>query len=152
MVSCDYEELFKILNAHKIKYLVVGAHAVIYYTQPRFTKDLDIWVPPELNKPEAVYKALKQFGVPLRQVSVKDFTDTDMILQIGVSPIRVDILMSVEGISGLEAWKNKMKTRYGKTRIWILGRGDLIKTKVRAGRLQDRLDLKKLSTTRQKKK
>jgi len=83
--------------------------------------------------------------VPLRQISVQDFTGKDMILQIGIAPVRVDILMTVGGISCLEAWGNRTKTRYGKTRIWILGRDDLIKTKIRAGRLQDRLDLKKLS-------
>ena len=60
MVSRDYEELFKGLNAHKLKYLVVGAHAVIFYTQPRFTKDLDIWIPFDLNQPEAVYGALME--------------------------------------------------------------------------------------------
>ena len=99
MVSRDYEELFKALNAYKIKYLVVGAHAVIFYTEPRFTKDLDIWIPADLNRPEQVYKALREFGAPLRQISVQDFADKKMILQIGVAPIRVDILMNIEGIS-----------------------------------------------------
>ena len=144
MISRDYEELFKILNAHKIKYLVVGAHAVIFYTEPRFTKDIDIWIPPDLNLPEKVYAALKEFRAPLRQISVRDFANKKMILQIGVAPIRVDILMAVEGVSGKEAWKNRVKSRYGKARIWILEKGDLIEAKKKAGRLQDRLDLKKL--------
>ena len=49
MVSQDYEELFSTLNTYKIKFLVVGAHAVAFYAQPRFTKDLDVWVPMALN-------------------------------------------------------------------------------------------------------
>ncbi len=148
MVSRDYEELFKVLNAHKVKYLVVGAHAVIFYTEPRFTKDLDIWVPFDLNRPEKIYEALKEFGAPLRQISTQDFSEKNMILQIGIAPIRVDIMMDIEGISSQEAWKNRVKSHYGRARIWILGKNDLIETKKRAGRPQDQLDLKKLTKSR----
>ena len=151
MLSRDYEELFKILNAHKIKYLVVGAHAVIFYTEPRFTKDLDLWIPYDLNQPEKVHEALKKFGAPLRQISPQDFSDKKMILQIGVAPIRVDILMDVEGVSSQEAWKNRVKSHYGRARIWLLEKKDLIETKKKAGRPQDQLDLKKLMDSRHKK-
>ena len=131
MVSRDYEELFKVLNAHKLKYLVVGAHAVIFYTEPRFTKDLDIWIPCDLNRPETVYEALKEFGAPLRQISKQDFADKKMILQIGVAPIRVDILMDIDGVSSQRAWKNRVKSHYGRARIWILEKNDLMKSKKR---------------------
>ena len=145
MVSRDYEELFKVLNAHKVKYLVVGAHAVIFYTAPRFTKDIDIWIPHDLNLPEEVYAAFKKFGAPLRKISAQDFADKKMILQIGVAPVRVDILMDVKGISSKQAWENRVKSRYGKTRVWILEKADLIKAKKKAGRPQDKLDLEKLT-------
>ncbi len=151
MVSRDYEDLFKTLNGHKVKYLVVGAHAVIFYTEPRFTKDIDIWIPSELNHPKNVYKALKEFGAPLRQISIEDFLDKKMILQIGVAPIRVDILMNIEGVPIELAWKNRVKAYYGKTPISILGIEDLIRTKKKAGRPQDDLDLKKLISRRKKK-
>ena len=70
--SSDFEDLFKTLNAHRIRYLVVGAHAVMHYATPRFTKDLDIWVPPSLNNPARVFEALADFGVPLEGVSPAD--------------------------------------------------------------------------------
>ncbi|MCM8775246.1 MAG: nucleotidyltransferase [Candidatus Omnitrophica bacterium] len=144
MVSRDYEELFNILNGHKVKYLVIGAHAVIFYTEPRFTKDIDIWIPPELNQPERVYQALKTFGAPLIDVAVEDFDNKRMILQIGIAPVRVDILMHVKGVSAWTAWKNRVRSQYGKTTIQILGLKDLIKVKKKSGRPQDRLDLEKL--------
>ena len=71
-----------------------------------------------------------------------------MILQIGVAPIRVDILMDIEGVSSQLAWKNRVKSHYGRARIWILEKNDLIETKKKAGRPQDQLDLKKLITRR----
>ena len=136
--------LFSTLNAYKIKYLVVGAHAVVFYTQPRFTKDLDVWVPTELNDSQRVYDALKAYGAPLRGLTPKSFTKPGIILQIGVAPVRVDIMTDVPGVGVEEAWKSRVKSRYGKTSIHVLGLPELIKTKQASGRPQDKLDLTKL--------
>lgn len=143
MVSEDYEDLFKILNAYKIKYLIVGAHAVMFYSEPRFTKDMDVWIPGSLNDPKRVHKALSTFA-PLKGLKPSDFRDPDLILQIGLAPVRVDILGSLLDVSAEEAWRNRKRSRYGKTPIHILGLKELIKTKKAVGRPQDHLDLIRL--------
>lgn len=143
MVSKDYEDLFKILNASKIKYLVVGAHAVMFYSEPRFTKDMDVLIPASLNDPKRVYQALTHF-TPLKGLKPKDFQDPNLILQIGLAPVRVDILNSLLDVSADEAWKHRRRSRYGKTPIPILGLKELIKTKKATGRPQDNLDLARL--------
>lgn len=139
-VPSDYEDLFKILNACRIKYLVVGAYAVMYYAEPRFTKDIDIWVIPQMNDTGKIYEALKKFGAPMRGIKPEDFNDRRMILQIGVAPVRVDILLDIPGVSFQTAWKNKRKIRYGRTPVYILGKNDLIAAKKKAGRPQDKID------------
>ncbi len=144
MVSSDYEELFSTLNAYKIKYLVIGAHAVAFYAQPRFTKDLDVWIPAALNNSQRIYDALKAYGAPLRDLTPQSFVDPGMILQIGVAPVRVDIMTEVLGVTAQDAWKRRKKTRYGRTAIHVLGLSDLIKAKQASGRPQDKLDLAKL--------
>ena len=145
MLSSDYEDLFSTLNAHKVKYLVVGAHAVMFYSEPRFTKDMDVWVPIALNDPRRIFAALKAYGAPLKGLVPEDFRDPAMFLQIGVAPVRVDILGSLPGVTAEEAWKHRKRSRYGKTPINILGLAELIKAKQTAARPQDKLDLKKLS-------
>jgi len=148
VISSDYEDLFSTLNAHKIKYLVAGAHAVMFYSEPRFTKDLDVWIPAALNDPQRVYRALKVYGVPLKGIAARDFQDPTMILQIGVAPIRIDILVEMSGVSVQEAWKHRRRSRYGKAAINILGLKELIQAKQAAGRPQDKLDLAKLRKRR----
>lgn len=143
-VCRDYEDLFKSLNAHNIKYLVVGAEAVIYYTEPRYTKDIDVLIPHDLNDPEKIYQALKEFGIPLIDITPQDFLNKKFILQIGVSPVRIDILVSLQGLKNSLAWKNRKRTRYGKTPIYVLGLSDLFRVKKTAGRPQDLLDADKL--------
>ena len=144
MVSQDYEDLFSTLNACKIKYLVIGAHAVMFYTEPRFTKDLDVWIPAALNDHARVHAALKTYGAPLTDVTPDDFRDPTMILQIGLAPVRVDILTTLPGVSVEKAWKRRKRSHYGRTPINILGLEELIQAKQSAGRPQDKLDLNKL--------
>lgn len=144
-ISRDYEELFKKLNAHKIKYLVAGAYAVMYYSEPRFTKDIDVWIIPDLNDAAKTFEALKDFGAPLKDLTLNDLQNRKLIFQIGVTPVRIDIMMDVPGVDFKNAWKNRKKTKFGKTPINVLGLADIILAKKTAGRPQDRLDLEKLS-------
>lgn len=146
-VCPDYEDLFKIFNSHKIKFLVVGGQAVIFYTEPRYTKDVDVWVIPEMNKAEAVYTALKEFGAPLQNISVADFNNKNLIIQIGVAPVRIDIMLNIEGVNFDKAWKNRKRVLYGRTPINLIGKNDLIKVKKKAGRPQDLLDVDNLKKT-----
>jgi len=143
-VSSDYEDLFKTLNVYQIKYLVVGAYAVMHYTQPRYTKDIDVWIIPELNDVQKVFDALREFGAPLKNIKPEDFSDKEMILQMGMAPVRIDIMMSVPGVSYTNAWQNRKKIKYGQTQIYLLGKEDLVAAKKQAGRPQDKIDLDKL--------
>ena len=144
MVSQDYEDLFSTLNAHKIKYLVVGAYAVAFYAQPRFTKDLDVWIPTVLNDRKQVYAALRSYGAPLRDLTPEHFAEPGIILQLGVAPVRVDIMTEVPGLNAQDAWKHRVRSRYGRAAIHVLGLSEMIKAKQVSGRPQDKLDLAKL--------
>ena len=142
--SRDFEELFASLNAHGVKYLVVGAHALAHYVTPRFTRDLDLWIPPALNDPEVVRNAMKAFGVPVRGMTIADLQNPDMVFQYGVPPLRIDLLMGISGLTAAAAWKRRRKARYGRTPIWVLSRADLIMNKRASGRLKDLGDLETL--------
>src|SRR5438105_15191625 len=70
--SSDFKELLKSFNAHQVKYLIVGAYAVMKYTEPRYTKDLDIWVEPIDENASRVSKTLAEFGAPMSGVTAED--------------------------------------------------------------------------------
>jgi hypothetical protein len=42
--SPHYRELLQLLNEFEVEYLIVGGFAVMKYGEPRYTKDLDVWV------------------------------------------------------------------------------------------------------------
>lgn len=147
----DFEDLLRCLNAAKARYLIVGAHAVSFYTEPRYTKDIDIWIEPTLINAARVYKALQKFGAPTKDLKLEDLTNSKLIYQIGIAPIRIDIIMGVKGIDFSKAWKNKKKTLFGNEKVFVLGIDELIKAKKAVARLQDRLDLHKLARLKKSK-
>jgi len=140
----DFKDLFKLLNEEHVDYLIVGAHAVIYYTEPRYTKDMDVWIAPTRDNAKKIWKALSQFGAPLANISIDDFTNEDLVYQIGVAPNRIDILMGISGIEFKEANKNRVQTTYAGETIYLLSKDDLIKAKRASNRKQDQLDIEKL--------
>ncbi len=144
-ISSDYKDLFKILNKGKVRYLIIGAYAVVFYTEPRFTKDVDIWIDPDTQNADRLYKALVEFGAPLTNVAPEDFTNKKTIYQMGVAPVRIDILMGLSDLKFADAWPNRKKSKYGDIPVNILGLKELVYSKQKAGREQDILDLKKLS-------
>jgi len=147
-VNRDFKDLFSALNACRVRYLVVGAHAVIHYTEPRYTKDLDIWVDPTGGNAGATWKALVQFGAPLRGITETDFEDAEIVFQIGIAPNRVDIMTAVSGIRFKTASRNAVRTTYGGEPIRIISFKDLVRAKRAAARPQDLLDLAALEAAK----
>lgn len=143
-ICLDYKELLKILNKHRVKYLIVGAYAVIYYTEPRYTKDLDIWIDPEKENAQRVYAALAEFGAPLRGITYKDFINKKLVYQIGIAPIRVDIIMGIGNLKFEVAYRNGISAKFDNIKVKIMGLKDLIKSKEKVRREIDVADLKAL--------
>ena len=128
-MSSDFNELLRIFNDNEVKYLIVGGHAVMLYTEPRFTKDLDLWIEATPENAAKTWRALAQFGAPLSNLSPADFAREGFVYQFGRPPVRIDILMSIDGLKFAEAWPNRRQSALGAQPAWFIGRADLIKNK-----------------------
>ncbi|MDO9576103.1 MAG: hypothetical protein Q7J55_06205 [bacterium] len=143
-VNKDYEGFFECLNLHEVKYLIVGAYAVAYYTRPRFTKDIDILIETSVENAKKAVAALKDFGFGDIGVSLEDLCDPNTIIQLGIAPNRIDIMCSIEGVEFDNIWQNRVKGKYGNQNVFFISLDNLMKTKRAVGREQDKLDLKYL--------
>jgi predicted nucleotidyltransferase len=150
MAPRDYEEFIAALNAHGVRYLVVGAHAVAFHARPRATKDLDILVEPTPTNARKVLAALRDFfGGAELGYSEDDVTDPRWIIQLGVAPVRIDLISEIPGFGGFEAaWKNRVEARFGSVRAHYIGLNELIATKDAVHRPQDCADLRILERAR----
>jgi len=97
-INSGFKDLLRIFNEAEVRYLIAGGYAVMVYTEPRYTKDLDLWIEPVTLNAEAVLRALAEFGTPTGGVAVADLTEPEVFFQIGVDPVRVDLLTTVKGL------------------------------------------------------
>ena len=149
LTSSDFRELLRVFEKHRIRYLIVGGYAVMKYSEPRFTKDLDVFIATDRGNAEGVYSALKEFGAPLQGLTADDFTHQGYFYQMGKPPLRVDIMMSLQGIEFDEAWRNREVVQVDDLRVPFISRTDLIRTKESSGRPQDKIDVERLKEAEQ---
>ena len=147
--NSDFNDLLRIFNANSVKYLVIGGYALIQYTEPRFTKDLDLLIGTDISNASAVFKALREFGAPLSGMTEDDFAEEGYFYQMGVSPVRVDVFMGIPGIEFEAAWERRMETDINGLIVPYISREDLITAKLASGRPQDLIDVQNLSETNQ---
>jgi hypothetical protein len=129
---------------HSARYLVVGGYDVMRYSEPRFTKDLDLWIANAEKNAGAVFRAMKEFGAPLEGLTAHDFTQEGYFYQMGMPPLRVDIMMSIPGVEFETAWKNRELLLLDGVTVPFISRADLIRNKEASGRPQDLLDAENL--------
>ena len=138
----DFRDLLAEFNARGVEYLVVGAHALAAHGLVRATKGLDVWVRPEMQNAGRVIAALVAFGAPLHDLTVDDLSAAGTIFQIGVAPIRIDVITAIDGVTFEEAWLGRIQASFADQAVSVLSRDDLIRNKRAAGREQDLLDVK----------
>jgi len=146
----DFKDLLSALAATNAEYLVVGGWAVGYHAEPRFTKDLDVFIGPSHQNLEAVARALTQFGAPPAIIDSLRGLGPDEFLFLGAAPVRVDILRRVDGVTFAEAYSRRETAQWDGIPVSVIGFDDLVAAKKAAGRERDRRDLKLLEAARRK--
>ena len=147
----DFLDLLRSLLAADARFMVVGAYAVGVHGRPRATKDLDVWVEPSVENAPKVMRALRDFGAPLMGLTEKDLSTPDAGLQIGIEPLRIDVLTKISGVSFEEAWPARANASFGEgVRCPVIGIDALIANKRAAGRPQDLADVAALEKIRAK--
>lgn len=146
----DFKDLFSAFSKEGVEFIVVGAHAVMYFTEPRYTKDLDVWVRPSEENGARVYRSLAAFGAPMSDLSIADLSVPGTIFQIGIAPNRIDVLTSIEGVAFDDAWGRRVRSTYADVPIALLSLEDLLANKRAVGRPQDQLDVAKLERARRR--
>jgi len=147
----DFKDLLSALAVTSAEYLVVGGWAVGYHAEPRFTKDLDVFIGPSNENLQAVARALAQFGAPVAIVDALRGLGPDEFLFLGAAPVRVDILRRVDGLVFADAYPRREVVTWDGVPVSLIGFDDLVAAKKAAGRERDRRDLKLLEAARIKK-
>jgi hypothetical protein len=142
----DFEDFLRALTEAGARFLVVGAHALAVHGVARATGDMDIWVEATAENASRVWQALAIFGAPTGSLGIsrKDLEKPDMVIQVGLSPRRIDLLTGLSGVLFAEAWEDRVTQNFGGLRVDFLGRSSLLRNKRATGRHKDLADLEAL--------
>jgi hypothetical protein len=145
-MSGDFHDIVAELVHAGARFMVVGAHALSVHGVPRATADLDIWIDRTPENASRVWKALAAFGAPLDSLGIvrEDFLRADVVVQIGLPPLRVDLMTGLSGVTFAEAWPGRVEAEFEGVRVPFLGREALIRNKTATGRMKDLGDLESL--------
>ncbi len=141
MLNPDFKEFIKLLNEHKVRYLVVGGYAVAFHGHPRYTKDIDVWVWLEPSNIERLLKALATFGFASLGLKKEDFLEVDAVIQLGYPPSRIDLMTSVTGLEFEDIYADHIEVNVDGISLSVVGLEGLIQNKRATGRLQDLADI-----------
>ena len=139
-MNSDFKELLTILNACQVSYLVVGGYAYIHYAEPRYTKDIDLWILPSHENALRLRQALVEFGGWVEGMTLEHFTTERTMFQIGLPPCRVDFLTSVPGLEFGPAYDARKIAEIDGLEVPLISLSDLITAKRTSGREQDLRD------------
>jgi hypothetical protein len=141
----DYKDLLSAFRAHGVKYLVVGGYAVIFHAQPRFTKDIDLFIKADRANAQAAYDALAEFGAALAGIHAEEFAERGSFFRFGRDPHGFDILPDLPGVDFDAAWERRVEgviDRDTGLPAFFISREDLIAAKLASGRPQDLADVR----------
>ncbi len=137
--SPHYKELLQVFNECKVEFLIVGGYAVMKYTEPRFTKDLDVWVHNTADNSVRIFDALVKFGAPVKHdgITSATFSQANLVYQIGIAPVRIDVLTTITGVEFTDAWRNRVESTFFGIPVHFISLRDLITNKQASGRSTD---------------
>jgi hypothetical protein len=154
LFSPDTREFIALLHKHRVRYLLVGGRAVIYYGHIRTTGDVDFFYDSSNENARQLFAALDEFwdgSIPDLN-RWEELTQPDMILQFGVPPNRIDLLNDIDDVKFSDAWPNRLTLQMPvgeeAVEVFLIGLDDLAKNKQASGRPRDLEDLKFLRRAR----
>ncbi|OGD26287.1 MAG: hypothetical protein A2V57_08800 [Candidatus Aminicenantes bacterium RBG_19FT_COMBO_65_30] len=143
-IEKDFKEFIGSLNNNSVRYLIIGSFALSYYAEPRYTKDIDILVEATPTNADRVMKAILEFGFADIELGSRDFLEPEQVIQLGIEPLRIDLLTSLKGIAFADAWERRTAGHYGDIPAFYISKQDLIDHKRLVGRKQDLADIDRL--------
>lgn len=140
----DLREFIELLNALDVRYMVVGAFAVAYHGHPRYTGDIDLFIDRTAENADRLMQVIQKFGFGDLDLSVADFLQEDQVMQLGISPNRIDLLTFLSGISFQEAWATREYGEIDGLNVPFISKEMLKRNKAATGRTRDLADLEQL--------
>lgn len=144
-LPADFRDFLKLLNTHRVEYLLVGGYAVCFHGYYRNTADIDFWIATNQENAGKLVVLMREFGFDMPEISENLFLQKGRMIRMGTEPTRIELLTEISGCNFEECYTNRIQAVFDDVPVNIISRSDLIKNKIKSGRLKDMDDVQKLS-------
>lgn len=145
-IPSEFRELFALLHSHRVEYAVVGGYAVAFHGAPRFTGDIDVLVGTDPENARRLLAALDEFGFGSLGLGLEDFTRPDRVVQLGVPPMRIDLLTGIDGVEWADVLLTRVTAEFEDVEVAFISLDLLRANKRSTGRAKDQADLESLGS------
>lgn len=140
-LSQDWNEFLRLLTHHRVRFVLVGGHAVAVHARPRHTEDLDVFVEPTRANARRLRAALVDFGFGSVCPPVELLATAGKVFMLGRPPYRLDILTAIDAVPFRDAWRTRVEVKTAAGPVQVIGREALLTNKLAAGRPKDLADV-----------
>lgn len=140
----DFKDFLKLLNDHKVQYLLIGGYAVGYHGYPRATADMDIWVAIHPANAKKIVAVLREFGFDVPELTAELFLQEKQIVRMGVPPVKLEIVTSISGVEFNECYRERVIDVLDGVEVNLINLKHLKINKKASGRYKDLADLENL--------
>jgi hypothetical protein len=141
----DFDEFCALLIAHRVEFVIVGAHALAFHGAPRFTGDLDVFVNPSEENGRRLVAAISAFGFPTDAFSPADIAEGRKVIEMGVAPVQIHVMSHIDGVSWATVWDTHVLGPFGAHHLPFIGREAFLQNKRASGRPKDLADIDALT-------
>src|SRR5471032_480334 len=125
----DFRAFLRLLNRHRVKYLVVGGYAVAFHGYPRYTGEIDFYVAISPRNAASPVKVFRDFGFGEDGPTPASFQQRGQVLRIGREPMRLEILNEIDGVNFAECHARRTRARLDNLTVNFIGLADLLRNK-----------------------
>lgn len=143
-LAADFKDFLSLCLSHEVRFMVIGGYAVVHYSRPRYTGDLDIWIDATLENARKVVAVLREFGLSGEDVTTSMITDQKEIIRMGFEPMRLELFTRIPAVEFAECYERRVFVKIGRSNVPFISVEDLKINKRASGRPKDLQDLEEL--------
>ena len=125
-IGRDWSEFLRLLISHRVRFVLVGGHAVAGHGEPRLTEDLDIFVDVSVANAKRLRRVLLDFGFGESAPSIEELAQPGKIWMLGRKPWRIDLLTEIDGVTFRDVWRSHVAVAFGSSPLPVIGLDELI--------------------------
>lgn len=137
----DFADFLKLLNSHRVRYLLVGGYAVCYHGYYRNTNDIDLWMAVDLRNAASLVRLIRKFGFDVPELKKELFLNKGRIIRMGIEPNRIELLTEISACDFDDCYRRRVVGQISGIRVSLISLPDLKINKRASGRNKDLADL-----------